>query len=62
MKKINDLKIYIKMSLVIGLVIMIGLGSIYGIINSRTRSIMRKQTEIRLSEITESRDLSRFIL
>ena len=57
MKKINDLKIYIKMSLVIGLVIMIGLGSIYGIINSRTRSIMRKQTEIRLSEITESRSV-----
>lgn len=57
MKKINDLKIYIKMSLVIGLVIMIGLGSIYGIINSRTRFIMRKQTEIRLSEITESRSV-----
>ncbi|WP_026655994.1 methyl-accepting chemotaxis protein [Butyrivibrio sp. AE3003] len=57
MKKINDLKIYIKMSLVIGLVIMIGLGSIYGIINSRTRSIMRRQTEIRLSEITESRSV-----
>ena len=56
-KKINDVKIYIKMSLVIGLVIMIGLGSIYGIINSRTRSIMRKQTEIRLSEITESRSV-----
>jgi len=36
---------------------MIGLGSIYGIINSRTRSIMRKQTEIRLSEITESRSV-----
>ena len=57
MKKINDLKIYVKMSLVIGLVIMIGLGSIYGIINSRTRSIMRRQTEIRLSEITESRSV-----
>jgi len=55
MKKINDLKIYVKLSIVIGLVIMIGLGAIYGIINSRTRSIMRKQTEIRLSEITESR-------
>ncbi len=57
MKKINDLKIYVKMSLVIGLVIMIGLGAIYGIINSRTRSIMRRQTEIRLSEITESRSV-----
>ena len=55
MKKINDLKIYMKMSLVIGLVIMIGLGAIYGIINSRTRSIMRDQTEVRLSELTEGR-------
>ena len=55
MKKINDLKIYIKMSLVIGLVILIGLVTIYGIINTRTRSIMRKQTEVRLSEVTESR-------
>ena len=55
MKKINDLKIYVKMSLVIGLVILIGLGAIYGIINSRTRTIMREQTETRLSELTESR-------
>ncbi|MBR4670600.1 MAG: methyl-accepting chemotaxis protein [Butyrivibrio sp.] len=55
MKKINNLKIYVKMSLVIGLVILIGLGAIYGIINTTTRSIMRKQTEVRLAELTESR-------
>ena len=55
MKKFNDLKIYIKMSLVIGLAVTVGLGIIYGVINTRTRSIMREQTEVRLAELTEAR-------
>lgn len=55
MKKISDLKIYVKLSMIIGWVILIGLAVILVSVNYRTRAIMTNQMNARLNEITEAR-------
>jgi methyl-accepting chemotaxis protein len=55
MKKISDLKIYVKLSMIIGWVILIGLAVILVSVNYRTRAIMTSQMNARLNEITEAR-------
>ncbi|MCR4903939.1 MAG: methyl-accepting chemotaxis protein [Butyrivibrio sp.] len=55
MKRINNLKIYVKLSLVIGILVSLGLGTILVSVNYRTRAIMSSQINARLDEITESR-------